>query len=58
MAEKYKDPVCEMNVDPGDAYGSTQYDGRQYYFCSRECQETFEKNPRVYAHDEETEATL
>jgi len=42
------DPVCGMDVDPKNAAGRTEYQGKTYYFCSLGCKEKFEKNPRQY----------
>ncbi len=42
------DPVCRMAVDPGAAGGSRPRRGITYYFCSPECQELFEADPRRY----------
>ena len=30
-----KDVVCGMQVDPAKAAGSSQYNGKTYYFCSK-----------------------
>jgi Cu+-exporting ATPase len=29
-----KDPVCGMQVDPAKTAGSSEYNGKTYYFCS------------------------
>lgn len=42
------DPVCEMEVDQRNASYVTTYEGRSYYFCSRECQMEFDQDPRRY----------
>lgn len=42
-----KDPVCGMSVRRESAI-SRNYDGREYWFCSRTCLEKFEANPRNY----------
>jgi membrane fusion protein, copper/silver efflux system len=47
-----KDPSCGMEMDPARAAGKAEYKGRIYYFCSRSCQETFEKDPARYAGSE------
>lgn len=44
-----KDPVCKMDISRDDAESSAQYKGREYYFCSEECRETFEKEPEKYS---------
>ena len=43
-----KDPVCGMAVDPAKAAARAVHDGQTYYFCSRTCQASFEKNPGMY----------
>jgi YHS domain-containing protein len=37
-----------MNVNPREAAGTMDYQGRTYYFCSEECKEEFERNPQRY----------
>ena len=44
-----KDVVCEMDVDPATAAGSSEYKGRTFYFCSRGCKAKFDANPDRYA---------
>jgi P-type Cu+ transporter len=45
-----KDPVCRMDVVPGQAAGgSATYDGTTYWFCSPGCREQFIANPDHYA---------
>src|SRR3546814_12971982 len=41
------DTVCGKVVDPARAKPSV-YDGYVYYFCSRNCRERFEADPRSY----------
>ena len=43
--ETIKDPVCGMDVDPDEAAGSLDRDGRTYHFCSRHCLEKFRAVP-------------
>ena len=43
-----KDPVCGMDVDPQQAAGHTEHQGRTYYFCSTHCQSKFEADPDQY----------
>ncbi|MGZ3708878.1 MAG: heavy metal translocating P-type ATPase, partial [Bdellovibrionota bacterium] len=43
-----KDPVCGMDVDPGDSAGSFRYDGKTYHFCSEHCLQAFEQNPKEF----------
>lgn len=43
------DPVCGMDIDPTDAVGTEEYEGKTYYFCSKSCQERFRAEPEKYA---------
>jgi len=43
-----RDPVCGMNVDPAKAAGSSQYEGRAYYFCAPGCKTRFDAKPEQY----------
>ena len=43
-----KDVVCGMQVDPAKAAGSSQFEGKTYYFCSNACKTKFDVNPRQY----------
>jgi Cu+-exporting ATPase len=43
-----KDPVCGMNVDPAKAAGTSDYEGRTYYFCSNGCKATFDARPKEF----------
>ena len=40
-----KDVVCGMQVDPAKAAGSSEYNGKTYYFCSKGCKTKFDANP-------------
>jgi Cu+-exporting ATPase len=44
-----KDPVCGMQVEEQMAVATTLYRDKTYYFCSKACQQTFEKAPEKYA---------
>ena len=44
-----KDAVCGMQVDPTKAAGTSVYNGKTYYFCSKACKAKFDANPRQYA---------
>ena len=50
-AEPVVDPVCGMTVDPATAL-STTHDGREFFFCSEHCRDTFTADP--LAHFSET----
>jgi len=43
-----RDPVCGMEVDPTDAAGSIEHEGRTYFFCSPGCLESFREDPGRY----------
>jgi P-type Cu+ transporter len=46
-----KDPVCGMDVIPGQAAGgSAGYAGSTYWFCSNSCREKFLADPARYAN--------
>jgi len=46
---KVKDPVCGRTVVSGEAPGgNATYEGETYDFCSRECRDSFEANPRHF----------
>ena len=45
---RVKDPVCGMMVDQTSASKSSTWEGTKYYFCSKECQEKFEREPGSY----------
>jgi Cu+-exporting ATPase len=41
------DPVCGMTVDPKTAL-SSEWNGRQIYFCNPSCKQKFDTNPAAY----------
>lgn len=47
-----KDPVCGMTISTEDAFGTSEYKGKTYYFCSPRDKETFDKDPAKYAKPE------
>lgn len=46
-----KDLVCGMDVDESKAEFRAVYAGSTYYFCSAECQATFERLAKVFSKD-------
>ena len=44
-----KDVVCGMQVDPNKAAGTSEYQGKTYYFCGQGCKRKFDQNPEQYA---------
>ena len=43
-----RDVVCGMQVDPAKAAGTSEYNGKTYYFCSKSCKVKFDANPGQY----------
>lgn len=48
-----RDPVCRMQIKEGDVTETREFLGKTYYFCSKRCKETFDKDPAKYAHKED-----
>ncbi len=44
----FKDPICNMDVEPATAAGSFEYKGITYYFCCEACLEKFRAAPEDY----------
>lgn len=44
-----KDPVCGMTIETQDAVATSEYKGKTYHFCSRDCKSEFDANPDDYA---------
>ncbi len=47
-AEKERDPVCGMMVDPATAKHRHEHGGKTYYFCAARCRERFMADPVRY----------
>ena len=43
-----RDPVCGMDIDPANAAGSQEHEGKTYYFCSQGCLERFRVQPQAF----------
>jgi Cu+-exporting ATPase len=43
-----KDPVCGMTIEEVDAAATIEHNGTTYYFCSKDCAETFQEDPDDY----------
>jgi YHS domain-containing protein len=43
-----EDPVCSKRVDPEQASCKSEYRGQTYYFCSLQCKQLFDAEPREY----------
>jgi len=55
-AQQVVDPVCEMTIDPADAVGHAEYEGKTYYFCSDSCRTQFRADPAQFAKPDRTSA--
>ncbi len=47
-----KDPVCGMEIEESSAAGTSEYEGKTYYFCSAPCQATFDADPKSHAESD------
>ena len=56
MAQRIRDVVCGMKVDPDSAPASTTYEGKTYYFCCGGCKTAFERDPKDYLSSVEPKA--
>jgi P-type Cu+ transporter len=45
------DPVCGMQIAPENARGKSEYQGKTYHFCSKNCLETFNQNPAKFVSE-------
>ncbi len=43
-----KDPVCNMEVSESSAPAHATYNGKEYYFCSTQCEQAFKANPQQF----------
>jgi Cu2+-exporting ATPase len=42
------DPVCGMKIEPEKAYSKLSYEGQVFFFCSKDCEEKFKRDPQKY----------
>ncbi len=47
-----RDPVCGMTLQPGQEAADYRYQDRAYHFCSVECRQLFERDPKAYIGEE------
>lgn len=52
-----RDPVCGMEMRPGQEEASFTYQDHTYHFCSHECKERFQQNPKQYMQAEPSSQT-
>lgn len=45
---KVKDPVCGMMIDDENPLATSDYKRKRYYFCSQDCETTFDEIPDEY----------
>lgn len=46
--EKFKDPVCGMEVTTDQEAGQLEYKGTTYHFCNTSCLEKFKADPEKF----------
>jgi YHS domain-containing protein len=49
------DPVCGMKVDEATATEKATFKGKTYFFCSKECKDTFNASPEKYVRQQVSE---
>ncbi|MBM4278270.1 MAG: YHS domain-containing protein [Deltaproteobacteria bacterium] len=49
-------PVCEMEVEEKKARGTSIYQEKPFYFCSKACKKKFDESPENYFKEEEKDA--
>ena len=52
-----RDPVCDMDVDQNSAAASSYYAEDRYYFCSEDCKQRFDADPKRYVSRNEDSQT-
>ena len=43
------DPVCKMQIDEHKAAGTSEYQGKTFYFCALACKKKFDESPQKFA---------
>ncbi len=51
-----QDPVCGMDVQPEQAAGQSEFQGKTYYFCCDACKAKFDREPEKFAGTEQATA--
>jgi YHS domain-containing protein len=46
-----RDPVCGTMLQPGQEAADCRYQDWSYHFCSVECRQLFERNPKEYIRE-------
>lgn len=52
-----QDPVCGMDVQPEQAAGPSEFQGRTFDFCCPSCKEKFDREPDRYAKQSQSTMT-
>ncbi|CAN5384494.1 YHS domain-containing protein [soil metagenome] len=47
-SRKVFDLVCSMELDMQNVRHSSEYNGKEYYFCSETCKDHFVNDPEKY----------
>lgn len=55
MAQFVRDPVCGRTINAERSQVYTEYQGKTYHFCCKQCRESFLKKPERYAKEERRE---
>src|SRR5579871_2488930 len=55
-AEKVRDPVCGMSVDPATSKHRFEHGGKTFHFCSAGCRTKFSGDPVKYLEKRESPA--
>jgi len=48
------DLVCGKRIDEKTAQARTNYQGREYHFCSADCKRQFDEHPERYAPQQQS----
>lgn len=48
IEQMVKDVVCGMTIDPKEAAGQSEYQGKTYYFCAPGCKRKFDADPQHF----------
>ena len=51
--DQQEDPVCGMMVDASTANFKTDHEQKTYFFCCKECLDTFKDDPEQFTEEEE-----
>lgn len=49
-----KDPVCGMTIEESRRAATSTYQGQTYSFCSKACQDAFDRDPEKFVSRADT----